>query len=82
MPEIHQSCPSRGRVQDPAKPSPRGLSAAFGTEHYHLDVMIGRDRHPHTTLFFVRGNKSSENDGNCEHPGSFESSPVVFQMEV
>src|SRR6202034_4434672 len=25
MPEIHQSCRSRGRVQDPAEISPRGL---------------------------------------------------------
>jgi PadR family transcriptional regulator, regulatory protein PadR len=38
--------------------------------------------YPHTTLFFVRGNKWSENHGSCEHSGFFGSLPVVFQKEV
>jgi hypothetical protein len=38
--------------------------------------------YPHTTLFFVRGSKSSENHGSCKHSGFFGSLPVAFPKEV
>jgi PadR family transcriptional regulator, regulatory protein PadR len=36
---------------------------------------------PHTTLFFVRGSKSSENHESCEH-SRFFGLPVAFTKEV
>jgi PadR family transcriptional regulator, regulatory protein PadR len=38
--------------------------------------------YPHTTLLFVRGSKSPENHGSCEHSGFFGSLPVAFPEEV
>jgi PadR family transcriptional regulator PadR len=38
--------------------------------------------YPQTTLFFVRGSKSSENHGSCEHSAFFGSLPVAFPKEV
>jgi PadR family transcriptional regulator PadR len=38
--------------------------------------------YPHTTLFFVRGSKSSENHGSCEISVFFGSLPVAFPKEL
>jgi hypothetical protein len=71
---------------DVPRETTRASTTCFGDlsrTELEWQVLISRiPGYPHTTLFFVRGNKSSENHGSCEHSGSFESSPVVFQKEV